>query len=1389
MLAGTMLPVSVGAENTVEAARNKLISAWQTIAGESKIIKETLAVPRESFADVDGNMHGRIEVTESTQVAGAGITDVSVLGDYYVEYAKFGKDGKAIGWSYVPTLIPARNDIKLTEYNTVYMYFAAFDENKVQASYAYFGAQLNNGNSGDGSVELYSPYWKRLTFSVKADSIGNPKILANNCNITYVSFGSIIGEKTVHGPQLPENYEEMSIDGLILAAREVDYKGYPSTENFVEALDAATGVSGVLKQDLISVWQTLATESKHVKETLAVPGNFKDVDGNIHPQVAVTEDTKVAGNGLGNVSLLGDYYAEFVKFSNTGNALGWSYTPYLTPARSDIKLTEYDRIYMYFAAFDANKVQAPSGSVYVQLNNGNSGDGTVYFYSANWKAIEFTVKADSISSTKIICSGNNITYLSFGSLIGEKTVSGPALPENYEEMTLLELVKYTRHIDYEGFASSEAFSEVLEKILEVMAADIIKYDLEIAWKALAEDSVLVKELVAFPASAARIKIDENTVVDGLSNIDLLGGYYVDKYKWADGSAPGWSVPISHARITDGFNFSEYESVYFYLSAYDANNNPTAVTIATQTNNVNGEGASGTGWIKVPYSRENVGVTALKFVCTSGSITYVSYGSVIGERRVMGEALPEGYESMSLEELIDVAVDVDTEGFANGKDFEAALKKAKEYIGAIDVNIDAKNGNIAGKPESVYYGDKLTLSATANNGYKFGGWYSGEQMVSEDYDYSFTAQKINDIIAKFIAIKGDVNLDNKVDSSDLVGLRKVLLTDSEYTEHAYINEDTSVDIRDIVKLKKNLAEQLPEDYYFTSNSEAMSGENKEITEFKLLTTKPKEFDLVEFSLNVPNLPSDVNVYKESDVDISMTLSNAKGKDTVVDAFYFEEYELNEENRLISMPTGKKCFKLRIKPQTSGTHSFKVTLSVKGEKIDELSGYINVEENESGSDLLMVEPNRKQTFITASGKDYVAIGENVAWNSPNQNSFEFGKYIGEQMDILADNGGNHVRIWDNYYCGGRIRSKVHEMSQSASAMWDYVFDTAEDLGVYITFTLLNHGEISQSNTDKHFDSSCWHANNGGYITDSNLFFTDANTKAALKTYIRYIVSRWGYSENLMTWEICNEIDHGIGTNSTATVTSWLNEMAAYLREQDPYDHMVSNSPGKMNSPFAGLETFDFVYYHMYNYETSQSLVTDNVQNAIEFQKDKHELYDRPVLFGEWGVAGDYRETVGGSITEDLTIVHHGNWIGVMGGGAGTGLSWYWAELDAVGGQKEYRVISQVAKQIPWSDANMSMIETSSGVTVSNSKIKASGYKGTNYAYVWFYDKNYLAANRTETTFSGATGTVSIGNGTYKARWINTWTGECVKEETLTASNGKLSYTMPTWTKDVLLTVTVD
>ena len=154
-------------------------------------------------------------------------------------------------------------------------------------------------------------------------------------------------------------------------------------------------------------------------------------------------------------------------------------------------------------------------------------------------------------------------------------------------------------------------------------------------------------------------------------------------------------------------------------------------------------------------------------------------------------------------------------------------------------------------------------------------------------------------------------------------------------------------------------------------------------------------------------------------------------------------------------------------------------------------------------------------------------------------------------------------------------------------DYVVSAAKTYNIQLVLPLLNN-----------FDAL------GGINTYINAyggthasFYTDANSQAAYKNYIKFIVNRYKSSANIFSWELCNE--PRCSGCASSVITNWATTISAYIKSLDA-NHMVSlGDEGWLQPSYAGgdgtyaysgyegvdfvknlaIKTIDYGTFHMY------------------------------------------------------------------------------------------------------------------------------------------------------------------------------------------------------------------
>ena len=375
------------------------------------------------------------------------------------------------------------------------------------------------------------------------------------------------------------------------------------------------------------------------------------------------------------------------------------------------------------------------------------------------------------------------------------------------------------------------------------------------------------------------------------------------------------------------------------------------------------------------------------------------------------------------------------------------------------------------------------------------------------------------------------------------------------------------------------------------------------------------------------------------DVLVTFTTADGRSIKVPAFF----------------DGEKTWKARYTPDMTGKHTVGgVSLNGKPATPEKME---KREFDVSGAPQPgFVRIADKTRFAFDNGNSYLPIGHNQAWGSGKPGDIE------GRLEKMGRAGENWSRIWMNHWDGKNLdwiqgqKVEPGTLSLEVAKRWDQIVDAAEKSGIYFQLALQHHGQYS-TKTDANWDINPWNKKNGGFLATPEEFFTSSQAIALTKNKIRYIIARWGYSPNILAWELFNEVEW---TDSWARkhadeVAAWHNGMAKFIREQDPYKHLVTTSS---TTEVAALwENMDYIQPHAYRADPL-------IAASLEANKDK------PVFYGEFGPLGEPDENYGKWARRAL-------WAGLMSGAAGPPQLWHWQVIDKEDLYKDFRAVSEFAR----------------------------------------------------------------------------------------------------------------
>ena len=303
-----------------------------------------------------------------------------------------------------------------------------------------------------------------------------------------------------------------------------------------------------------------------------------------------------------------------------------------------------------------------------------------------------------------------------------------------------------------------------------------------------------------------------------------------------------------------------------------------------------------------------------------------------------------------------------------------------------------------------------------------------------------------------------------------------------------------------------------------------------------------------------------------------------------------------------------------------------------------------------------------FLFSSGKKFRGIGTNFGWEARNweDQKYRYEYYLKE----LSLAGGNMIRTWmcpwnlplEWNKVEGRYKNDTATYNTLAIEKMDQMFEIAEKNGIYVMLVLDYHGALKTQpdywGGNNYWLSNPYNVSNGGACRNTQDFFTQPEAIQKYKDRLRYILARWGYRTNLLAIEFWNEIDNAMADENIPTdaVISWHEEMADWLKKNDPYHHLITTSLSHRKNPgLFQLKSLDFVQSHLYG-------LTDNFCNFINDTTDK---LKKAYVIGEF--AYDWKTPVLEQLHHFDTEFHNGLWRATFARTPILPLSWWWEYLN--------------------------------------------------------------------------------------------------------------------------------
>ncbi|MBL8015318.1 MAG: PKD domain-containing protein [Candidatus Doudnabacteria bacterium] len=317
-------------------------------------------------------------------------------------------------------------------------------------------------------------------------------------------------------------------------------------------------------------------------------------------------------------------------------------------------------------------------------------------------------------------------------------------------------------------------------------------------------------------------------------------------------------------------------------------------------------------------------------------------------------------------------------------------------------------------------------------------------------------------------------------------------------------------------------------------------------------------------------------------------------------------------------------------------------------------------------------------------------------------------------------------------------------------------------------------------------------GRFVASGGGYYQPKGTKSRWleEQWWRYLAARWGYSQNIFSWELNNEgppDEDASGSHARMT-----QDFAAFFKANDAHKHLATTSfwccwkpnlwKDKVNLPDIG-----YADVHEYTNGSSaleQDVVYWHMQLADQVARDN---VGRPVIRGEAGINGSQMFNLLSQTNSGLWY-HHLNWVQLNSAGLMDPLYWHTEHLNVIDFKK---IAGNFHKFVSTLDINKGGY-SDIAATSTSSQILVFGQKNTSKrkAYAWIQNKaNTWYARHQNQSIPAQSGQVSISMpaGSYKVEWWDTYSGTVSSSQTLsTNSESKLVLNISNLGSDIAIKI---
>jgi hypothetical protein len=576
------------------------------------------------------------------------------------------------------------------------------------------------------------------------------------------------------------------------------------------------------------------------------------------------------------------------------------------------------------------------------------------------------------------------------------------------------------------------------------------------------------------------------------------------------------------------------------------------------------------------------------------------------------------------------------------------------------------------------------------------------------------------------------------------------------------------------------------------SKWQQNEKLTIREVKVLTADPLCWQRVDVRIDLSGTYQ--TPFDPEQIAVDALVRTPSGKQMTVPAFFYQDYERQVRGsrdgttREIMNAVEPPGWRVRFMPAEPGKYTVRIHAKDRAGEVTSAATDFEVGPGQ-GRGYIRISKKDPHYFEFDDGTPYFAIGENMVEGPLS----EYYRWIPR----LAENGGNYSRLWIGHPYFALELGTMGEYRLDNAWRLDQVMELSEEHGIYQKMCIDWIRHITpRGEPRKQFDLEdyAYSVSNGGPCHNMREFFALAEARRLFKNRLRYTVARWGYSTNVLGWELWNEInavDREV-RNDRALILDWNREMCRYLKSVDPWQHLTTNSLGSTGiwPEMWEMKENEFAQMHGYYYfsEEMERNAKDMAGFMIKWLKEV-DHYNKPFLFAEFGVIRE-RPEIRALCDRDQHGVHlhNGLWAPLAYGAAGTGALWWWGSyVDPKNLYYHFLPVARFVKGIPWTTAGFEKAE----VETDRENLRALGLRGKPISILWLQNKEHTWWNvihdKPITPVENAKATISrMPPGRYRIEYWDTYRGLVTRSTNVVAEGGALSIAIPTLEKDMAIKI---